>query len=237
MAMELSPALPVSQATCGTTLPFASRGCRSLAMAALAENNNKPSVTSSSSSSSPGIPKLEPFNRSRVSRLMKEPSLLEKAEHAISDRCSILEGDEAYQCWEALFEFENMKEEYTGQCNIAPATERQTACGPLERLESFVRQSGGVASLINNVRVLAMANEMRKASNATAQEVSHVASIDVTNGNVEAEKAHFFPEPGELPPSKEDLELEQSAMMPESQFTRVLRAVGIPAPWFGKPSG
>ncbi|MCO5606837.1 hypothetical protein L7F22_061028 [Adiantum nelumboides] len=235
MAMELSPALPVFRPSCCIT--HARKASRSLAMAALAENDNKPSSTPSSSSSHAGIPKLEPFNRSRLSRLVKEPSLLEKAEHAISDRCSVLEGDDAYHCWEALFEFENMKEEYTGECNIAPANERQTACWPLERLESFVRQSGGVASLINNVRVLARANEKRKLSNATTmQEASHVTSVDSTSDN-EPEHRKIFFEPGDLPPSKEDLELEKSAMWPESPFTRVLRAVGIPAPWFGQPSG
>jgi hypothetical protein len=30
-----------------------------------------------------GVPKMEPFSRSRISRLMREPSLLEKAEHAL----------------------------------------------------------------------------------------------------------------------------------------------------------
>ncbi|CAM6049008.1 unnamed protein product [Sphagnum compactum] len=54
-------------------------------------------------------PKMEPFSRSRISRLMREPSLLEKAEQALSDRCIVLEGDEGYRCWEALSEFENIK--------------------------------------------------------------------------------------------------------------------------------
>ena len=35
-------------------------------------------------SSGQNIPKMEPFNQSRISRLMREPSLLEKAEHAIA---------------------------------------------------------------------------------------------------------------------------------------------------------
>lgn len=30
------------------------------------------------------VPKMEPFNQSRISRLVREPSLLEKAEHAIA---------------------------------------------------------------------------------------------------------------------------------------------------------
>jgi hypothetical protein len=54
-------------------------------------------------------PKLEPFSQSRISRLTPEPSLLRKAEAALSDRCMALEGDKAYECWEALFKFEDIK--------------------------------------------------------------------------------------------------------------------------------
>jgi len=50
------------------------------------------------------VPKLEPFNQSRISRLVREPSLLKKAEDAIAEKCMVLEGDAAYWCWEALFE-------------------------------------------------------------------------------------------------------------------------------------
>jgi hypothetical protein len=35
-------------------------------------------------SSGQNVPKLEPFNQSRISRLVREPSLLEKAEDAIA---------------------------------------------------------------------------------------------------------------------------------------------------------
>ena len=131
----------------------------SVAMSPSHDYNIKSSSSSSTTTNS--IPKMEPFNRSRITRSIREPSLIEKAEHAISglnfispnclleykfaslinilaswvwsehffydipllqvtqkwyctcidllDRCSILEGDEAYKYWEALFEFENMK--------------------------------------------------------------------------------------------------------------------------------
>ncbi|MCO5585616.1 hypothetical protein L7F22_039551 [Adiantum nelumboides] len=160
-----------------------------------------------------GIPELEPFNCSRLSRLIKEPLLLEKAKHAISNWCSVLEADDAYHCWEALFKFENMKEEYTGECNIALANERQIACWPLKRLENFEQQSRGMASLINSVRVLARENEKRKLFNATTmQEVSHATSGDSTSDNNELDHRKIFIELGDLPPNKEDLELEKSAM-------------------------
>ncbi|MCO5552973.1 hypothetical protein L7F22_006493 [Adiantum nelumboides] len=92
-------------------------------MAALAKKNNKTSSTPSFSSLHAGVPKIFSFSRSKLSHLIKEPSLLEEAKHAISDRCSVLEGDDVYHCWEVMFKFENMKEEYIGECNIAPANE------------------------------------------------------------------------------------------------------------------
>lgn len=47
--------------------------------AAKPENGNN----SSNNLNNNGVPKMEPFSRSRISRLMREPSLLEKAEHAL----------------------------------------------------------------------------------------------------------------------------------------------------------
>lgn len=205
--------------------------------AALADSSDN---SSSYSISSEGVPKMEPFNRSRVSRLSREPPLLEKAEQAISDRCSILEGDDAYRCWEALFEFENLKEELSGNCNIAPHSERATACRPLERLEHVVRQSGGVRSLINNVQMLAKVNEMRKAADKEPGKQGNTRScVESKNqeGDFESEKSQYFHEAGSFPPSKEELELEMNDKMPESSFTSVLRAMGIPSPWLSQSFG
>lgn len=42
------------------------------------------SMASEGSSSSQNVPKMEPFTQSRISRLMREPSLLEKAENALA---------------------------------------------------------------------------------------------------------------------------------------------------------
>jgi hypothetical protein len=50
------------------------------------------------------VPKmLEPFSRSKLTRSIREPSLIQKAEAAIRDRCCLLEGDESFECWEAFF--------------------------------------------------------------------------------------------------------------------------------------
>ncbi|CAK9876772.1 unnamed protein product [Sphagnum jensenii] len=159
-------------------------------------------------------PKMEPFSRSRISRLMREPSLLEKAEQALSDRCMVLEGDEGYRCWEALSEFENIKEAYETQCNIAPSHERGTACHPLERFENLVRQSGGVSGLIDNVIM-----------------VAKVAKLP--HG---VDKPLVLPEAGEpLNNSMEEETKDDSGLLPESLTSQMLRHQGRPAPWFTHP--
>lgn len=176
---------------------------------------------------------MEPFNRSRLTRSIPEPSLLEKAEHALSDRCMILEGDEAYRCWEALFDFEKLKDEYKAQCDVALSDERSTACRPLERFENVVRQSNGVASLIENVRMIAKTTKMHKTA---AQHVEEIANYESSPEHEFDQGTHSFPEPGCLPPTDEELELQKSAMMPESSFTRLLRKMGRAASWFTQPS-
>jgi hypothetical protein len=157
------------------------------------------------------VPKMEPFNQSRISRLVREPSLLEKAENAISDKCTILEGDEAYRCWEALFEFENIKETYQVECDIATGEERENACRPLERFENLVRQSGGVSGLIDNIRMVAKTTKRQQ--EPTAEQATPM---------VEA-----VPREGE-----DSVPLEESGLLPESNLTRMLRHNGLLPPWF-----
>lgn len=167
---------------------------------------------SSSSSSSQNVPKMEPFNQSRISRLMREPSLLEKAESALSDKCTALEGDDAYRCWEALSEFENLKETYQVECDIATGDERENACRPLERFENLVRQSGGVSGLIDNIRMVAMTARRQ-------QEPTEVASTG---------DRPVLPEDG-VP---QDPVADESGLLPESSLTRMLRHSGLVPAWF-----
>jgi hypothetical protein len=166
-------------------------------------------------SSSNDVPKTQPFNQSRISRLVREHSLLEKAEHALADKCTLLEGDEAFRCWEALFEFENIKEECQVECDLATGDDRSTACRPLERFENLVRQSGGVKGLIDNVLMVAKAAKKRP---------KPVEPVTPT-----AEKP-VFPEDGGLPP--QDSVADESGLLPESDFTRMLRHNGRSPAWF-----
>jgi len=159
------------------------------------------------------LPKKEPFSQSRISRFMRERSLLEKAEQALSDRCMVLEGDEGYRCWEALSEFENIKEDSEEKCNIASSDERGTACRPLERLENLVRQSGGVSGLIDNVMMAARVAKLPHAVDAPP----------------------VLPEAGEKLLSVEEEMKDSSGLLPESLTSQMLRHQGQPAPWFTHP--
>lgn len=184
--------------------------------AAKPENGNN----SNNNLNNNGVPKMEPFSRSRISRLMREPSLLEKAEHALGDRCTQLEGDEAYRCWEALFEFENIKKSYEVECETAVTGDRPNACRPLERFENLVRQSGGVSGLIDNVRMVAR----------NAKVHQQPLEVPVTERPI-------FPEDGGIPaPATKGSEKDQDmGVLPESDLTRMLRHQGRTPAWFTHP--
>ncbi|GKA54363.1 CCG-binding protein 1 [Tanacetum coccineum] len=55
------------------------------------------------------IPKLEPFSRSKLDRMVKDPPLIQKSENDIADYCSTLEGDRSYSCWRAYFELKDLE--------------------------------------------------------------------------------------------------------------------------------
>eukprot|EP00249_Psilotum_nudum_P009250 c21813_g1_i2 orf=290-760(+) len=145
-----------------------------------------------------------------------------------------LEGEDAYRCWEALFEFENIKEDCEVRCHTASPEDRMIACRPLERLEHMVRQSNSLSSLMENVKMLA---RMHKASVDHMDATSEKSPESTPKESGSDEKSESggrmqFPEPGGLPPTKEELELEESAMMPDSSYTRMLRRRGRPASWY-----
>ena len=81
------------------------------------------------SSRASSVPNLEPFSRSKIDRLVKDPSFLRKTEDdltgefsdpsnssppsqvpgLIPEYCSRLEGDESYSCWRAYFELKDLE--------------------------------------------------------------------------------------------------------------------------------
>uniref|UniRef100_A0A1D1XG37 Mitochondrial escape protein 2 n=1 Tax=Anthurium amnicola TaxID=1678845 RepID=A0A1D1XG37_9ARAE len=152
------------------------------------------------------IPKLEPFSRSRIERLVREPTFLQKSENDLTEYCSTLEGDDAYSCWRAYFELKDLKEEM-----------------PREDVEKFVRQAGGVKSLIDCLHGLtAMQKKGGQVPPAPAP------------ARAERGRERPFPVPDGLPPTQEELEEEERARMPDSPFTRLLRRRGKLPAWYSQ---
>lgn len=163
------------------------------------------------------VPKMqEPFSRSKLTGSIKEPSLIQKAENAIRDRCCRLEGEESYKCWETFFEFLDMKKE----CEAQTGSVRSSA---LDRIENLIIQSEGVKSLIENVHMISKAPKMH---NREHKEGPH------TDTPLKEKGRRPFPEPDGLPKTQEELEEEEEAMMPESSYTRLLRRKGCFPAWY-----
>ena len=156
--------------------------------------------------SSSSIPKLEPFSRSRIERRIKDPPLLQKYENDLTDYCTKLEGDDSCSCWDAYFELKDLEKEM-----------------PREDVERFVRQTGGMKSLISCLHGIS-AMDKKKDKQVKEQIVS----------NIEAEVERLFPVPDGLPKSKEELDEEEGYKMPDSPFTRLLRTKGGFPAWFSQ---
>lgn len=177
-------------------------------------------------------PKLEPFSQSRLSRSMRERSFLRKAEDALNEKCMVLEGEDAYECWEALFDYETMKDEAEGECTIAEPGDRDASCKKLERLENMVRQSGGVNSLIDNVRMITKIKEANKQKDAPNEQdwlkavADTAAADDTAQPSSPAQQQHEFLEDGGIPKSERELQEEMDGLLPESMFSRVLKRRG-----------
>lgn len=200
-------------------------------IAGLGRNNrNQILAMSDQKSESPShqtgqTPKLEPFSRDKITRGVREPGLLKKAEKAIMERCSTLEGEESFSCWETFFEFEKMKEESEELCNVSFSEDGISDCQPLERMENLVRQSGGVKSLIGNVSTIA---KMPKLQNeAQSKEQIPMTSSSSPGSDANSPKEHPFIQPDELPKSQEELDEEEREKMPDSPYTKMLRRFSI----------
>ncbi|KAG6546485.1 hypothetical protein Mapa_012034 [Marchantia paleacea] len=236
------------------------QGCRTLTTATVVHSGAKlfvraPMVMMASSSSSPSSssaeekrpvaqtepPRLDDFSQSRLSRSMRDRTILQKAESALFEKCMALEGEKAYECWEALFDYEQIKEEYETECDVAPSENRAEACRPLERFENMVRQSGGANSLIDNVR---MSAKVAKRNAAAAEKAKRDASNETrthhhhetrTPEQIHAEE-HERHEDGGIPKTLEELDHEKDGLMPESDYTRILRRRGKKSTaWFTQP--
>ncbi|TJX54032.1 hypothetical protein E8P77_25290 [Soehngenia saccharolytica] len=164
--------------------------------------------------------KDSPFKRNLL-RGMQEPSPIQKAENNIMDYCSTLEGDEGYRCWEAYFEFQDLKKQAMAEAKAGSEAAK-------EDLVKLVRQSGGVKNLVENVHFVTKISKMRK--QAVAAEHPTVSSHNVE----EEEKRRPFPEPDGLPKSQKEMEEDNKGLLPDSSYTRLFRrlARGRSPAWF-----
>ncbi|KAK1439896.1 hypothetical protein QVD17_05721 [Tagetes erecta] len=156
------------------------------------------------------IPKLEPFSRSKLDRMVKDPPLIQKSENDLADYCSTLEGDQSYSCWRAYFELKDLEKE-----------------APKEDVERVILESGGVKSLIGCLHGISEIHKAKK----QLQNGSNVSNIRSEN-TAAVEARRTCPVPDGLPKSREEMEEEEKAMMPDSPFTRLLRSKGRSPAWF-----
>ncbi|PIN08681.1 hypothetical protein CDL12_18746 [Handroanthus impetiginosus] len=150
------------------------------------------------------IPKLEPFSRNKIDRAVKDPPLIQKSENQIADYCSTLEGDDSYSCWQAYFELKDLEKE-----------------APKEEIERLILEAGGVKSLISCIHGVAA---IHKAKKETHDSLKHT--------KLENAGDRLCPIPDGLPKTPEELEEEEKYRMPDSPFTRLLRARGRYPAWY-----
>ncbi|GFQ03849.1 hypothetical protein PHJA_002528700 [Phtheirospermum japonicum] len=150
------------------------------------------------------IPKLEPFSRSKIDRAVKEPPLIQKSEDQIADYCLTLEGDDSYRCWEAYFELKDLEKET-----------------PKEEVERLIIEAGGVKTLIKTVHGVAAIHKEKKERGDSLKRTKP----ENTGSNP-------CPIPDGLPKTAEEIEEEEKGRMPDSPFTRLLRARGRYPAWY-----
>ncbi|KAJ8766649.1 hypothetical protein K2173_001169 [Erythroxylum novogranatense] len=167
-------------------------------------SSSSSSSSSSCSASRSSIPKLEPFSRTRLERVIKDPPLIEKIENELADYCSTLEGEESYSCWRAYFELKDLEKR-----------------SPKEDLVRLILQAGGLKSLIGCLHGIASIQKENKSGLGSAVPL-----------NVGKERHRACPIPDGLPKSLEELEEEERARMPDSPFTRLLRTKGRLPAWY-----
>ncbi|KAF5727233.1 hypothetical protein HS088_TW22G00922 [Tripterygium wilfordii] len=161
-------------------------------------------ITCSSSANGSHIPKLEPFSRTKLERVLKEPPLIEKCENDLSDYCSTLEGDDSYSCWRAYFELKDLEKE-----------------APKEDVERLILQTAGLKSLIGCLHGI---SSMQKGK-ANGFGLAKTLIADKA-------KERHCPIPDGLPKTLEELAEEESARMPDSPYTRLLRSKGTFPAWY-----
>ncbi|KAI7757529.1 hypothetical protein M8C21_017075 [Ambrosia artemisiifolia] len=158
------------------------------------------------------IPKLEPFSRTKLDRMVKDPPLIQKSENDLADYCSTLEGDQSYSCWRAYFELKELEKE-----------------APKEEVERVIIESGGVKSLIGCLHGI---SEIHKAKKQLENGTNVDNNMKSEKNTATVERGRACPVPDGLPKSREEMEEEEKGKMPDSPFTRLLRSKGRSPAWY-----
>ncbi|XP_047328856.1 CCG-binding protein 1 [Impatiens glandulifera] len=190
------------------------RPSSSIVVLELHSHNSRPSSSSptiscsSNSRNNSFIPKLEPFNRSKLDRIIKDPPLIQKSENELADYCTILEGDASYSCWRAYFELKDLEKERSK-----------------EDVEKLIIEAGGVKSLISCVHGITAIHKAKK-------EESHIGLAGLKEEDDQKRKETDCPIPDGLPRTTEEVAEEEKGLMPDSPFTRLLRNKGKFPAWY-----
>ncbi|KAM3377091.1 hypothetical protein P3S68_009504 [Capsicum galapagoense] len=195
------------------------------------------------------IPKLEPFSRTKLDRAVKDPPLIEKSENELAVYYfDLLHLSKGFFWKRPLY----LQELVVGRANTPPSTNpifrdfigllfcsrrgmiRIAAGGPIlnskilnkeepkEEVERLILQAGGVKTLISCLHGISEMHKARKRSKGSAKAMM----------NLEAEGARHCPIPDGLPKKREELEEEEKARMPDSPYTKLLRARGTHPVWY-----
>lgn len=102
---------------------------------------------------------------------------------------------------------------------------------PKEEVERLITEAGGVKSLVGYLHGFANIHKSKKGT-----QKSEKASNSDVNGTracpTDVNGTRACPIPDGLPKSREELEEEEKARMPDSPFTRLLRAKGTHPAWY-----
>jgi hypothetical protein len=131
--------------------------------------------------------------------------LIQKTENQIADYCLTLDGDDSYSCWKAYFELKELEKEV-----------------PKEEIERLIIEAGGVKSLIGCVHGVSAIKKDKKEYGYSPKAMKIEDNSRVSP----------CPVPDGLPKTREELEEEEKARMPDSPFTRLLRARGRHPAWY-----
>ncbi|GKE51707.1 CCG-binding protein 1, partial [Tanacetum coccineum] len=103
---------------------------------------------------------------------------------------------------------------------------------PKEEVERMIIESGGVKSLIGCLHGITEIHKAKKQSENDENVSEEAANNSMEKVTADGGKRRECPVPDGLPKSREEMEEEENGKMPDSPFTRLLRAKGKFPAWY-----